>query len=147
MARPQAWAPGAVSTLTGSWMRRLALGLRVASSCPRCCTKSRTQAALADSEAQARKSTADLRRNEELISDGSVSRRELDVTRAANAQTVAAATEVLSASSAEIGRALHLSPKTVDTYRSRIMTKLEVPDVPALVRLAIREGLISADEM
>ena len=47
------------------------------------------QAALADSEAQARKSTADLRRNEELISDGSVSRRELDVTRAANAQAQA----------------------------------------------------------
>jgi len=48
------------------------------------------QAALVDSQAQARKSTADLRRNEELISDGSVSRRELDVTRAANAQTLAA---------------------------------------------------------
>lgn len=47
------------------------------------------QAALADSEAQARKSAADLRRNEELISDGSVSRRELDVTRAANAQAQA----------------------------------------------------------
>ena len=48
------------------------------------------QAALVDSQAQARKSTADLRRNEALISDGSVSKRELDVTRAANAQTVAA---------------------------------------------------------
>ena len=48
------------------------------------------QAALVDSQAQARKSTADLRRTEELISDGSVSRRELDVTRAANAQTIAA---------------------------------------------------------
>lgn len=48
------------------------------------------QAALVDSQAQAKKSTADLRRNEELISDGSVSRRELDVTRAANAQTIAA---------------------------------------------------------
>ncbi|MGF6097935.1 HlyD family secretion protein [Pseudomonas sp. 18175] len=55
------------------------------------------QAALADSQAQARKSQAqarksqaDLRRNEELISDGSVSKRELDVTRAANAQTLAA---------------------------------------------------------
>jgi multidrug resistance efflux pump len=47
------------------------------------------QAALDDSEAQARKSTADLRRNEELISDGSVSRRELDVTRAGNAQAQA----------------------------------------------------------
>lgn len=47
-------------------------------------------------------------------------------------------------SSASIGRALHLSPKTVDTYRSRLMGKLGVGDVPALVRLAIRHGLIEA---
>lgn len=60
------------------------------------------QAALADSQAQARKSTADLRRNEELISDGSVSRRELDVTRAANAQTIAAV--VQAQASLEIAR-------------------------------------------
>lgn len=49
-------------------------------------------------------------------------------------------------SSAAIGELLHLSPKTVDTYRSRIMAKLEVSDVPALVRLAIREGLIGLDD-
>ncbi|MDP1683841.1 response regulator transcription factor, partial [Hydrogenophaga sp.] len=48
-------------------------------------------------------------------------------------------------SSTEIGRALHLSPKTVDSYRSRIMAKLATPDVPALVRFAIRHGLIDAD--
>ncbi|EPL03455.1 HlyD family secretion protein [Pseudomonas sp. CF161] len=48
------------------------------------------QAALADSQAQAQKSAADLRRNQALVSDGSVSQRELDVTRAANAQTLAA---------------------------------------------------------
>ncbi len=47
-------------------------------------------------------------------------------------------------SSTEIGRALHLSPKTVDSYRSRIMAKLATPDVPALVRFAIRAGLIDA---
>jgi DNA-binding NarL/FixJ family response regulator len=47
-------------------------------------------------------------------------------------------------SSAAIGRALHLSPKTVDTYRSRLMNKLGVHDLPALVRLAIRHGLIEA---
>jgi len=45
-------------------------------------------------------------------------------------------------SSAAIGEALHLSPKTVDTYRSRLMAKLELADVPALVRWAIREKLI-----
>ena len=48
-------------------------------------------------------------------------------------------------SSTEIGKALHLSPKTVDSYRSRLMAKLATPDVPALVRFAIRTGLIDAD--
>lgn len=49
-------------------------------------------------------------------------------------------------SSAEIAAALHLSPKTVDSYRSRLMAKIGVSDVPALVRFAIRAGLIDADE-
>ncbi len=49
-------------------------------------------------------------------------------------------------SSAAIGEALHLSPKTVDTYRSRLMHKLGVADVPALVRLAVRTGLIDAGD-
>lgn len=48
-------------------------------------------------------------------------------------------------SSHAIGQLLHLSPKTVDTYRSRLMAKLGVGDVPALVRFAIRSGLIDAD--
>lgn len=52
-------------------------------------TIAQRQAAVVDSEAQARKGAADLRRNQDLISDGSVSRRELDVTRAANAQALA----------------------------------------------------------
>ena len=45
-------------------------------------------------------------------------------------------------SSATIGGQLHLSPKTVDTYRSRIMAKLGVTGVTSLVRLAVREGLV-----
>lgn len=49
--------------------------------------------------------------------------------------------------SVAISEQLHLSRKTVESYRSRIMAKLGVHDVPALVRLAIREGLISADEI
>lgn len=48
-------------------------------------------------------------------------------------------------SSAEIGLQLHLSPKTVATYRSRLMAKLGVEDVPGLVRLAIRYKLIDSD--
>ena len=49
-------------------------------------------------------------------------------------------------SSTEIGVLLHLSPKTVDSYRSRLMAKLGVADVPALVRFAIRTELIDAQE-
>lgn len=48
-------------------------------------------------------------------------------------------------SSSQIGESLHLSPKTVATYRSRLMAKLGVHDVPGLVRLAIRYKLIDAD--
>jgi len=47
--------------------------------------------------------------------------------------------------STAIGQLLHLSPKTVDTYRSRLMAKIGVTDVTALVRFAIRTGLIDAD--
>ena len=53
---------------------------------------------------------------------------------------------VKGASSTMIGQQLHLSPKTVDTYRSRLMHKLGVADVPALVRLAVRTGLIDAGD-
>ena len=49
-------------------------------------------------------------------------------------------------SSTEIGALLHLSPKTVDSYRSRMMAKIGVADVPALVRFAIRTGLVDAEE-
>lgn len=49
-------------------------------------------------------------------------------------------------SSAEIGLELHLSAKTVATYRSRLMAKLGVSDVPGLVRLAVRLKLIDADD-
>jgi DNA-binding NarL/FixJ family response regulator len=48
-------------------------------------------------------------------------------------------------SSAAIGSTLHLSPKTVDTYRSRLMRKLGLGDIPALVKFAIQQGLIPLD--
>jgi DNA-binding NarL/FixJ family response regulator len=48
-------------------------------------------------------------------------------------------------SSAEIGELLHLSPKTVESYRSRLMQKLEINDLPSLVRFAIQQGLLPLD--
>jgi DNA-binding NarL/FixJ family response regulator len=44
-------------------------------------------------------------------------------------------------SSAEIGVTLHLSAKTVETYRSRLMQKLGVDGVAALVKFAVAHGL------
>jgi DNA-binding NarL/FixJ family response regulator len=48
-------------------------------------------------------------------------------------------------SSAEIGTMLHLSPKTVDTYRSRMMQKLHVTDLAGVIKLAIQHGLTSLE--
>jgi DNA-binding NarL/FixJ family response regulator len=44
-------------------------------------------------------------------------------------------------SSAEIAYILSLSPKTVETYRSRLMRKLNINEVPSLVKFAIQHGL------
>jgi DNA-binding NarL/FixJ family response regulator len=44
-------------------------------------------------------------------------------------------------SSADIGEKIHLSPKTVDSYRSRLMKKLGVKDFAALVKFAVQHGL------
>jgi len=41
----------------------------------------------------------------------------------------------------EIGLRLSLSPKTVDTYRSSLMRKLDIHDVAGLVKFAIRRDL------
>jgi DNA-binding NarL/FixJ family response regulator len=44
-------------------------------------------------------------------------------------------------SSAEIASTLSLSVKTVDTYRSRLLHKLDISDIPSLVKFAIQHGL------
>ena len=48
-------------------------------------------------------------------------------------------------SSAQIARSLFLSPKTVETYRSRLMHKLGIKDLPALVKFAIQHGITSLE--
>ena len=47
-------------------------------------------------------------------------------------------------SSSEIGEKLFISPKTVDTYRSRIMEKLQLHHRSELVRFALNTGLLKA---
>jgi len=46
--------------------------------------------------------------------------------------------------SREIAGIIGVKPGTIDTYRSRLMAKLEITDIAALVRFAIRHGLIKA---
>ena len=48
-------------------------------------------------------------------------------------------------SSAQIAELLSLSPKSVDTYRRRLMQKLHLSDVAALVKFAIQHGLTSLE--
>jgi DNA-binding NarL/FixJ family response regulator len=48
-------------------------------------------------------------------------------------------------SSAEAGAILHLSPRTVETYRSRLMQKLQITDLPTLVKFAIRQGVTTVE--
>lgn len=45
----------------------------------------------------------------------------------------------------QIARMLHVSPKTVEGHRTRIMHKLEIDSIANLTKYAIREGLTSAE--
>jgi DNA-binding NarL/FixJ family response regulator len=48
-------------------------------------------------------------------------------------------------SSAEIADRLYLSVKTAETYRSRLMQKLGIHDIPGLVKFAIQHGVTTID--
>lgn len=48
-------------------------------------------------------------------------------------------------SSKEIAAFTSLSPKTVETYRSRLMMKLNIDNLPDLVKFAISQGLIELE--
>ena len=45
----------------------------------------------------------------------------------------------------EIAQTLNLSVKTVETYRTQLMERLDIHDIAGLVRYAIRMGLITSD--
>jgi DNA-binding NarL/FixJ family response regulator len=44
----------------------------------------------------------------------------------------------------QIGLSLHISPKTVEAHRLRIMNKLEIDNIAQLTKYAIQEGLTEA---
>jgi DNA-binding NarL/FixJ family response regulator len=48
-------------------------------------------------------------------------------------------------SNQEVAKILGLSPRTVETYRLRLMRKLSIDDLPALVKYALREGITALE--
>ena len=49
-------------------------------------------------------------------------------------------------STKEIASVLDVSVKTVETHRAQLMERLDIHDVAALVRYAIRTGVVTADD-
>jgi DNA-binding NarL/FixJ family response regulator len=47
----------------------------------------------------------------------------------------------------EIANALHLSIKTVSTHKRRILDRLQLPNMAALIRYGIEQGLVAADAL
>lgn len=45
----------------------------------------------------------------------------------------------------QIAMSLHVSPKTIETHRSKIMQKLDIDNIADLTKYAIREGLTSLE--
>jgi len=48
--------------------------------------------------------------------------------------------------SAEIAESMGISPKTVERHRADLMERLDIHDLPGLVRYAIRVGIIALED-
>ena len=86
----------------------------------------------------------------ELVVDGFLQMQEDQVDKTPLGKLSAREREILQLvvagkSNTEIAQFLFLSPKTVETYRSRMMEKLGINDVPSLVKFAIQHGLTTLE--
>jgi DNA-binding NarL/FixJ family response regulator len=78
-----------------------------------------------------------------LRTDGEQSRApELELTKLTPRERAVLRLLAQSRKMREIAEEMGISVKTIETHRSRIMSKLEIDNLPGLVRFAIRSGLI-----
>ena len=85
-------------------------------------------------KAQADRNACQVSRSNSAIRQGRPSRRELDVVRLL----------AEGKSSKQIAATLNLSPRTIETYRARIMLRLNVRSLAEIVRYAVRNGIVQA---
>ena len=50
-------------------------------------------------------------------------------------------------SNKEMAERLHISPRTVETYRERLMRKLDIHTIAGLTRFAVAQGLTTIPEL
>ena len=84
----------------------------------------------------------------DIMIDDYIIRRRVEETKSPLARLSRREREILQLiaegkTSLEISVMLFVSPKTVETYRSRLMHKLDINDLPNLVKFAIQHGLTS----
>ena len=82
----------------------------------------------------------------DLISDDKVARSQTETIKDPILRLSPREREVLQLvvegnTNAKIAEKLHLSPKSIATYRSRIMQKLNMPDLPSLIKFALQQDL------
>ncbi|HWR72571.1 MAG TPA: response regulator transcription factor [Nitrospirota bacterium] len=82
---------------------------------------------------------------DDYILHGTISGQESPIERLSGREREVLQLVVEGRTSVEIAKSLNLSAKTVETYRSRIMEKLEVHDLTGLIKFAIRHGLTNTD--
>lgn len=87
------------------------------------------------------------RKVDDIVIDSYIRERNLETARSPLEQLSPREREVLQMvaegkTSSEIAGMLFLSTKTVETYRSRLMQKLGLNDIPALVKFAVSQGIV-----
>jgi len=80
---------------------------------------------------------------EQLMASSGSGQPELDVLTPRQRQVLQLVAEGLG--TREVAEKLHVSIKTVETHRAQLMDRLDIHDVPGLVRFAIRTGIVDVD--